>query len=242
MKKLLYPLCFVVQSLLLSLSSTLIPMPSPQESASEQLRIIRSLMERATIYRSISALTAFLGGLLSLGACMLVVRSVGRYTPHDFLALWSAVLLLTALSSIISLWRGSLSRKEPFFSSGLRLASISLAPCAILTVGSTAAFWGTQHPYEVVPIWIAIYGIALLSTQHFAPKSLIFLGWSFVLAGVGLMVGLDWKYVPLSSGDPAMDSSILMALTFGLFHLIYASAVWLTGGDNALLRREGADV
>ena len=37
------------------------------DSAGSQLRVIRSLMERATIYRSLSAPTAFVGGLLSLG-------------------------------------------------------------------------------------------------------------------------------------------------------------------------------
>ena len=41
-------------------------MTEPAE-AREQLRVIRSLMERATIYRSISAPTALIGGLLSLG-------------------------------------------------------------------------------------------------------------------------------------------------------------------------------
>jgi len=77
------------------------------DRAEEHLKTIRRLMERATIYRAISAPTALTGGLLSLAACAVLVlagdNSQGPYKlewqdprPHLFLAVWLAVLLLTA--------------------------------------------------------------------------------------------------------------------------------------------------
>lgn len=80
--------------------------------------------------------------------------------------------------------------------------------------------------------WTAFYGLALLATMNFAPKSLITLGSGFVF------VALIW-FVLLSS--PALmdveavrrylDPRVVMALTFGIFHLIYAACAWRPARD-----------
>ncbi len=214
-------------------------MPDPlQQAAHEQLRVIRSLMERATIYRSISSLTAFVGGALSV-IVHLLIRSASPVSPAYFLGLWSIVLACTILASIVSLFLGSVKRQEPFFSSGQRLALISLAPSALFAVTVTFAFYFSPNFYFVVPIWITIYGIAILSTQHFAPPSLIILGWSFLIAGIFILITSALNLLPLPA-DSALASSLLMALTFGLFHLVYALADWI--GSRFATKQEGANV
>ena len=50
-----------------------------QEEAVEQLRVIRSVMERATIFRALSGETALIGGAAALAAAWLSEgRHVGR--------------------------------------------------------------------------------------------------------------------------------------------------------------------
>ena len=44
----------------------------PRPKAEEDLRVIRSLMERATVYRAISAPTALVAGLLSIFAAVAI--------------------------------------------------------------------------------------------------------------------------------------------------------------------------
>src|SRR5476651_554105 len=99
--------------------------------AQEQLRVIRSLMERATIYRSISAPTALIGGLLSLGGFATAYYAKHHrhhvLSLHQFLVVWLVVLALTALSNLIFLCRGAAMRKEPFLSSGMKCALTSVA-------------------------------------------------------------------------------------------------------------------
>jgi hypothetical protein len=70
------------------------------------------------------------------------------------------------------------------------------------------------------------YGLALVAMQHFAPRSIVVLGWSFLLAfGVARLT--EQFDTQISFGeDDAMLASILMALTFGLFHIAYAVVVW----------------
>jgi hypothetical protein len=81
------------------------------DSASRQLRVIRSLMERATIYRSISAPTALVGGLLSLGGFVTAYYAKHhRHHPlssNEFLIVWLAILALTCVANVIFLSRGS---------------------------------------------------------------------------------------------------------------------------------------
>ena len=75
------------------------------DSASRQLRVIRSLMERATVYRSISAPTALVGGLLSLGGFATAYYAKHHrhhvLSLHQFLVVWLVVLALTGLSNLI---------------------------------------------------------------------------------------------------------------------------------------------
>src|SRR5271167_1070061 len=102
------------------------------DSASQQLRVIRSLMERATVYRSISAPTALVGGLLSFGG-FATAYYAQHYReepllPGQFLIVWLVILGLTSLTNIFFLARGSAQRGEPFFSAGMKCAVTSLAP------------------------------------------------------------------------------------------------------------------
>src|SRR5260370_32778483 len=93
------------------------------DSASRQLRVIRSLMERATIYRSISAPTALVGGLLSFGGFATAYYAKHHrdhpLSPAEFLIVWVVILVLTGFANGIFLSRGAVRRGESFFSPGM---------------------------------------------------------------------------------------------------------------------------
>ena len=210
------------------------------DSASRQLRVIRALMERATIYRSLSAPTALVGGLLSLGGF-----ATAYYAKHhrhqalssgEFLLVWLAILALTCLTNALFLWREARRRDEPFFSSGMKCAALSVAPA----FGSAGVLTVLLHasPIHLALAWITLYGLGLLATQHFAPRSLVALGFMFLVAGLALLP--TWKHFLLPHGlasilhaEPsALVVSGLMAATFGGFHLAYAAAVWALGEER----------
>lgn len=204
------------------------------DSASRQLRVIRSLMERATIYRSISAPTALVGGLLSLGGFATAYYAKHhRHQPlshNEFLVVWLVILALTCFTNAIFLSRGAARRSESFFSSGMRCALTSLAP-AFFSAGLLTCL--LHRPIELVLLWITLYGMGLLATQHFAPRSLVILGLTFFLTGCGLL--LTWKhlFMPNPHVEPsALVVSGIMAATFGGFHLAYAAAVWALGEER----------
>ena len=76
-------------------------MSNERADAEEHLRIIRSLMERATVYRAISAPTALFAGSLSILAASAIFLNnetgltLGfQIAGHGFVTIWLIVLLL----------------------------------------------------------------------------------------------------------------------------------------------------
>lgn len=209
--------------------------------AEKHLRIIRSLMERATIYRAISAPSALVGGLLSIAACGFAICVA---TPHDrlnpfefssyFLVAWLIVFSLTVIANTLFIWQSAKKRQEPFLSSGMKMALFCSFPSFLSAFLFTVCFTGFFRVDNVflsffLPvIWIFFYGLALLSTSHFAPRSIIVLGWCFLLAGLLIPFFYLASFYQIESFPHLFkyNGSILMAATFGLFHLIYAACTW----------------
>jgi len=205
------------------------------DSASRQLRVIRSLMERATIYRSLSAPTSLVGGLLSLGGFATAYYAKHHrqhpLSPTEFLIVWLVILALTCFANAIFLSRGATQRRETFFSSGMKCALTSVAPAFFTAAVLTPLLM--HRPIHLALLWITLYGVGLLATQHFAPRSLVILGLSFFLTGCGLLVSWKHFFMPNPHVEPsALVVSGLMAATFGGFHLAYAAAVWALGEER----------
>lgn len=205
--------------------------------AEEHLRVIRSLMERATIYRAISAPTAVVGSLLSLITAALLFLANDRGNPsfftltypgaaRHFIAIWLVVLFLTLLANTFFIWRKTQREGGAFFTSGLKLAISATAPVLIIAAVLTSLFWRNDETTEALPVlvtvWITCYGLALLATASFAPSSLRFLGWAFLLTGAACLVLTG----PFFNADPARHSAVAMAITFGLYHLLYGVSTW----------------
>src|SRR5207244_847980 len=81
---------------------------------------------------------------------------------------------------------------------------------------------------NVVAYWILFYGLALLATGSFAPRSMQALGAGFFAFGILTFL----PSVRAFSGSKYAVAVIHMAFSFGVLHLVYAAAVWI------LARRE----
>jgi hypothetical protein len=212
-----------------------------QEAAAEHLRVIRGLMERATVYRAISGPTALFGGGLALVAAGSVawLAARGLAGPWEFLGVWLAVLALVTGFNFALVFRGAARRGEPFVSPGMRLALLAIAPPmaagGVVGVSQLASGGGAAY---CAAVWAACYGLALLATSNFAPRSIRLLGSAFLAAGLASLA-LWHALEPLRSAPPALAGSLVMGATFGLLHLAYAACVGLratpptTAGDGA---------
>lgn len=223
-------------------------MPTRYE-AEDHLRVIRSLMEKATIYRAISAPGAAVGAALACGASFAFgnpwspdaeTLQASRISATAFMSVWMAVLALTASVNLLFLFLDARKRGDRFASSGMKLALRALAPSYLVAAFFTILAGSGYRPHLVVLAWIFCHGLGLLATSHFAPRSLMWLGWAFLIAGCVFFLDLEaadrvtlnphlasfeaWQN--LRSNSAIIASQKVMALTFGFFHLIYAACTW----------------
>ena len=206
-----------------------------EHGAEEHLRAIRQLMERATVYRAISAPAALVGGLLAVftSAAMLswqVAEPGLNINAHLFFDLWSLIFAATIAANTFFIWRGAVQRGEPVVSAGMKLALRSVLPSLFAGGAISAALMMTSEQAYVPPLfWLVFYGLALLSTMNFAPRSIVALGWAFLITGIGAFI-----YFMNLSLLPDIDlptptrfyPAAIMGGTFGLYHLIYAACAW----------------
>lgn len=208
---------------------------STTEAALENLRIIRSLMEKAHIYRAVSAPAALTGGILALVASAWPVQHAlanqGEAVMCEtcFLSLWLIILGIASVLNVVLLAKEAARRSQPFVSEGMRMALRAFAPPMLVGGVVGIGLIVFLHNLTLAAlIWALCYGLALLSTASFSPRSLVRLGWSFVI--VGLLTFLAWvanSDVRLLSSDLG-PASLAMGLTFGLLHVIYALAVFFS--------------
>lgn len=208
---------------------------STTEAALENLRIIRSLMEKAHIYRAVSAPAALTGGVLALVASVWPVQHAlanhGSAVMCEpcFLQMWLGILAVASILNVVLLAKEASRRHQPFVSEGMRMALRAFAPPMLVGGVVGIGLIVFLHNLTLAAlIWSTCYGLALLSTASFSPRSLVRLGWAFVT--VGLLLFLAWAAnsdVRLLSSDEA-PASVVMGSTFGLLHVIYALAVFFS--------------
>lgn len=225
-----------------------------REQAADHLKVIRSLMERATVYRTISWPTALFGGTLAviLSALLFFREQVAitggggdaaLISERAWVLCWMVALFVTAGFNAFLVARKSKRERRPFFSPGLKMALRSFVPPMLaggvvgtgLTLSETSAIGAS--------VWVICYGLALLATRSLAPKSMIWLGWAFLLAGIAAFL-FAWSdganplptagegWTPDHMESPMLEANLIMGICFGVFHLLYGLIVMRTDGGR----------
>lgn len=212
------------------MTKQLYAMPSA-ESASEHLRTIRSLMERATVYRAVSGPGALAGGglALAIGGFLLAKEDSWKPSNVEFAGIWCAVLFVVTLFNFYLLYRGSKDRAEPFVSPGMKHALRAISPplfagFVLSLILATAGASDTGACAEMVALWILFYGLSLLAAGAFAPRSMQVLGVAFFVMGLTLFL----PAVQASAADDYGLALRMMIGCFGILHLLYGAYVMLS--------------
>jgi hypothetical protein len=199
----------------------------------ERLPVIRALIERGVVYRAITARVALIAGVLSILTATAIylnnegILTVGRAVrPREFVVLWLITFVIAADATAFLFWWEARRQSRPFFSPEFRLVMRTVFPYFLIPAAFTSWYYNTGYlgarELELVAVWTASYGLALLSTSAFAPPALSRLGWAFLLTTVAVPAIMNVIDFNFSFDLP----NALMGLTFGLYHLIYAACTW----------------
>ena len=197
--------------------------------ATENLQVIRTLMERSALYRR-----ALAPMLLAAGGLGVVAGLAGWQMKimagRPFLYFWLAVGAVAVALSFFLVRRQALKDSEPIWSGPTRRVAHAMVPA--IGVGAVfsliACGVGPEHGYWVErllpPIWMILYGLAAHSAGFFMERGIRLLGIIFVLAGVITLgvYGVSREFLETASGH------LLMGGSFGLLHLLCGVYLYFT--------------
>ena len=195
--------------------------------AAEQLRMIRNLMERATIFRALTGETALVGGALACLAAWASEKKIGLAWAQ----FWLIGLAFVIGFYIFQMWRIARAKEGgKIWNQSLKLVLRCALP-SLLAGGITGLLIakGAQQGHRELAacFWITHYGIALLAIREFVPKSMVWLGWAFVIFGVVALCTFMTSDIAFQVMHK-LNGSRLMALSFGGLHLLYGALIVTT--------------
>jgi hypothetical protein len=205
--------------------------------ASDNLRVIRTLMERTALYRRA------LGPIMvTVGATGLAAGGVGGFIRHQpalpAVGYWLCVAVLCVAEACWMTRVQALRQREKFWSSPMRrVVQALLPPFAIGLLAGLPFFMldleRNQAVLMIVPAWMALYGLALHSASFFMPRAFRVLGWFYVVAALVVFGGV----LAILNQDRILNNlavHLAMGLFFGAPHLLCGLYLHFTEkGGNA---------
>ena len=190
------------------------PLRSPEPidlHALDQLKYIRSTMERATSFTAVPGAGGVLMGATALVAARIASR---QSTPDAWLRVWMAELAVALLLGIVSVaWKAGW-RKTVLLSGPARKFASGFAP-AILAAGLLT--WPLHHAGLdglLAAVWLLLYGVAFVSAGTFSVRAVPLMGAAFFVLGVfALGVPPAWRDLALGCG-------------FGGVHVVFGVWIW----------------
>lgn len=192
--------------------------------ASSHLEVIRTLMERAALYRrALAPTTLALGGVGAAAGLVGWMLDLGE--PRGFGWFWMAVAAVGLGSAVLLMRRQAVRDREVFWSPPTRRVMQAVLPAftAGLVTGVLAVGPAWREPlwmWWVPAIWMVLYGCALHAAGFFMPRGIRLFGWVFV--GVGCLLAGVLNARSYGAGMPALvHAHLLMGGVFGGLHLAY---------------------
>jgi hypothetical protein len=199
--------------------------------AEENLQTIRTLMERASVYRrALAPIMLFVG---SVGVFAAAIGFLCHFDSPDAIdSLWMDTAIFAFTGAVLISRRQAFKAKEPFLSPPAKRVVQAMLPSWLAGLISATLFRlvavnDPQLFWWLPPIWMVLYGLALYGAGFFTLRGIRLLGWCFFLSGLAALVMLAIKSIsgPL---PPLIYAHYLMGFFFGVLHLAYGAYLYLT--------------
>ena len=183
-----------------------------EREAADELRFIRTTMERAVRFDAVPGV-----GMILMGSGAVVAYGATQLAPDHWLTIWLATAVAAFVTGVAAMAlkarRGGLSLwSRPAHSFALTflppLAVGGLLTGALETVGAQQLMPGT---------WLSLYGIAALTGGAFSVRSVSVMGTGFLLLGAACLL-----YPPAGP--------VLMVCGFGALHVAFGVHIALRHG------------
>jgi hypothetical protein len=183
--------------------------------AIDNLRYIRSAMERAGSFTAVPGV----GGIV-LGCTALAVAGLARRigNPDVWLAAWLAEAVLACLIGVAAAARKSRRAGTPLLSGPGRKFLVGFAPPLLAGAVLTLVLYRAGDPSLLPGVWLLLYGTGVLCGGAASVKVVPMMGVCFMAAGVAALL------------CPAVWGNNFLAAGFGGFHIAFGILITVKYG------------
>lgn len=185
-------------------------LPSLSGRAIDNLKFIRETMERSTHF---TAVPGYGGALMGLTAIVAAFIADAQPLVRNWLTVWIIEAVLAFVVGLFAMWQKSKIAKMPLNSAPAKKFAMSFLPPLVCALIITAGLWRVGHFEMMIPVWLLLYGAAVVCGGAFSVKTVPAMGWCFIALGAIAF------FVPANFGN------WLMGIGFGVLHVVFGLVI-----------------
>lgn len=178
--------------------------------AMDNLQFIRETMERSAVFTSVPGYGGALMGATAIGAAI-----IAYYQPNigNWLIVWLVEAVLAFTIGLFALWQKAKNSNVSLASVPAKKFASAFAPPIVAGIILTALFYYRGFFAFLPCAWLTLYGTAVVTGGAYSVRIVPIVGWIFIALGA------------VAAFAPANAGSLLMALGFGVLHIVFGLTV-----------------
>jgi hypothetical protein len=180
------------------------------DRASDNLRFIRETMERSTHFTAVPGYGGMLMGVTAVAAAYIAAQQVYL---RDWLIVWLTEAFLAFAIGLLAMWQKSKIAKVSLVSAPARKFAYGFLPPLVCGVAITLGLWRYEHYELMAPVWMLLYGAAVVTGGAFSVRIVPVMGWVFIALGA------------IGFALPSAYGNILMGASFGVVHIVFGAII-----------------
>ncbi|HEY0658276.1 MAG TPA: hypothetical protein VGD05_07370, partial [Pyrinomonadaceae bacterium] len=185
-------------------------LPSLSGRAIDNLQFIRETMERSTHFTAVPGYGGILMGATAIGAAFVATQQAYL---RNWLIVWVIEAILAFFIGLLAMWQKSKISKVSLASAPARKFAMSFLPPLVCAIVITLGLWRFEYYEAMIPVWMLLYGAAVVCGGAFSVKAVPIMGWCFIALGAIAF------FVPAGFGN------LLMAFSFGVLHIVFGFVI-----------------
>lgn len=176
------------------------------DRAVDNLQFIRETMERSAVFTTVPGY----GGVL-MGATAVAASYIASGNPliKTWLTVWLSEAVLAFLLGLFAMWQKSKIAGVPLTAAPTKKFAKSFLPPLVCGIVITLGLWRYEYFEVMIPVWILLYGAAIVTGGAFSVKAVPVMGWCFIAFGA------------IAFLLPAGYGNLMMAASFGALHIVF---------------------
>ena len=180
------------------------------DRASDNLQFIRETMERSTHFTAVPGFGGILMGATAIGAAFAASQQISL---RNWLVVWITEAVLGFFIGLLAMWQKSKIANVSLTSAPAKKFAMSFLPPLVCAIVITLGLWRYEHFEMMIPVWILLYGAAVVTGGAFSVKAVPIMGWCFIACGAIAFL------LPQNLGN------WLMAASFGVLHVVFGIVI-----------------